>query len=58
MGSIPVEELAILHPFIDLIIDGKGPPLNQPAEYDDRPEVLRKFKQRMQAEGLWPNPQI
>jgi hypothetical protein len=54
-GSIPVEELALLAPFIDLVIDGKGPPQNLPANYEDtRPETLRRFKQRMQSEGLWP----
>jgi hypothetical protein len=54
-GSIPVEELALLAPFIDLVIDGQGPPQNLPADYDDtRPETLRRFKQRMQSEGLWP----
>ena len=54
-GSIPVEELALLAPFIDLVIDGQGPPQNLPADYDDtRPETLRRFKQRMQSEDLWP----
>jgi hypothetical protein len=58
LGSIPVEELAILGSFIDRTIDGKGPPLNLPPEYDDtRPEVLRRFKKRMEAEGLWPDSQ-
>jgi hypothetical protein len=57
-GRIPVEELAMLAPFIDLAIDGKGPPLNLPAEYEDwRPETLAAFKKRMQAEGLWPQRQ-
>jgi hypothetical protein len=55
MGSIPVAELAILAPFINRIIDGKGPPLNLPAEYEDiRPKILGQFKKRMEAEGLWP----
>ena len=55
MGSIPVQELAILSPFIDLMIEGKGPPLNQPAEYEDRrPAILKQFKERMQTEELWP----
>jgi hypothetical protein len=54
-GSIPVEELALLAPFIDLVIDGEGPPQKLPAYYEDtRPETLRRFKQRMQSEGLWP----
>ena len=58
LGSIPVEELALLAPFIDMIIDGKGPPINQPPEYDDtRPEILGRFKKRMQDEGLWPQSQ-
>jgi hypothetical protein len=55
MGRIPIEELALLSPFIDLIIEGKGPPRNLPAEYEDtRPEKLKRFKERMQTEGLWP----
>jgi hypothetical protein len=54
-GSIPVEELALLSPFIDLVIDGKGPPQKLPPCYEDtRPETLRRFKQRMQSESLWP----
>jgi hypothetical protein len=58
MASIPAEELAILAPFIDRMIEGKGPPLNLPAEYKDtRPETLRRFKERMQAQGLWPQSQ-
>lgn len=63
MGSIPVEELVLLSPFIDLIIDGKGPRLNMPPEYDQEEylgpsrETLKQFKKRMQAEGLWPQPQ-
>jgi hypothetical protein len=62
MGRIPVEELAVLSPFIDLIIDGKGPRLNIPSEYDQeeymgpRREALTQFKKRMQVEGLWPQP--
>jgi hypothetical protein len=55
MGSIPKAELAVLQPFIDLMIEGKGPPQNLPAEYDDpRPEILLRFKGRMKTEGLWP----
>jgi hypothetical protein len=57
MGSIPVEELALLSPFIDLVIDGKGPKQDLPAEYEDwHPKTLAAFKSRMQAEGLWPQP--
>jgi hypothetical protein len=45
----------MLVPFIDRVIDGKGQPLNLPAEYEDtRPADLRGFKARMQAEGFWP----
>lgn len=61
-GRIPAEELAILSPFIDSIIDGNGPALMLP-EYDQDeyvdpgPKILRQFKKRMQAEGLWPQPQ-
>jgi hypothetical protein len=52
MGSIPVAELALLRPFIDLMIAGKGPPQNLPAEYDDpRPETLRRFKERCKRSG-------
>jgi hypothetical protein len=52
---ISADDLALLAPFIDQFIVGQGPPLNQPAEYEDwRPTVLRTFKERMQAEGLWP----
>jgi len=48
-------DLEILAPFIDEMIEGKGPPLNLPAEYEDeRPATLAKFKTRMQQEGLWP----
>jgi hypothetical protein len=52
---LPQAELAILAPFIDAIIEGRGPPLNLPSEYEDyRPRVLAAFKARMKAEGLWP----
>lgn len=55
MGSIPVDELRILSPFIDLMINGKGPPQNLPNEYkDERPDMLTRFKDRMKAEWLWP----
>jgi hypothetical protein len=48
-------ELEMLAPFIDKVIEGKGPPQNLPAEYEDRrPSVLSNFKARMQAGGLWP----
>lgn len=63
MGKIPVEELAVVSPFIDLIIDAKGPQPNLPPEYsqeeylEPRRETLRQFKKRMEAEGLWPQPQ-
>jgi hypothetical protein len=59
MNSIPVDELTILAPFIDRMIDGNGPPLNLPAEYEDeRPDILRRFKERMEAEELWPKSQL
>ena len=49
------QELALVAPFIDECIAGRGPPLNLPAEYEDwRPAALAAFKARMQAEGLWP----
>ena len=50
-------DLAILAPFIDEWIEGRLPPQNLPAEYEDhRPAILRAFKQRLQSEGLWPLP--
>ena len=55
LQSITREELAILAPHIDEWIDGKLPPQNLPAEYEDfRPRVLLGFKQRLQSEGRWP----
>ena len=52
---LPQAELAVLSPFIDAMIEGRGPPLNLPPEYDDyRPRVLAAFKARMKSEGLWP----
>jgi hypothetical protein len=57
-SSIPIEELALLAPFIDRIIDGKGPLLNLPMEYEvQRRETLQRFKRRMEAGGLWPQSQ-
>ncbi len=55
LTRLPRAELAVLAPFIDEIIEGRGPPLNLPPEYEDyRPRVLAAFKARMTAEGLWP----
>jgi hypothetical protein len=55
MAGLPKEELVILAPFIDRIIEGRGPPLNLPSEYEDwRPATLQRFKNRMIAQGLWP----
>lgn len=55
-ARLPLAELIILAPFIDTAIEGRGPPLNLPLEYEDyRPRVLAAFKSRMQSEGLWPN---
>ena len=52
---LPIVELTALAPFIDGMIEGHGPPLNLPPEYEDyRPRVLAAFKARMEAEGLWP----
>jgi len=57
--SISRGELAILAPFIDEWIEGKLPPQNLPAEYEDyRPRVLLAFKQRLQSEGRWPYSRI
>jgi hypothetical protein len=57
-ASIPVQELALLAPFIDLIIEGRGPPQNLPPEYDDRANILQRFKERMQIGGLWPQAKL
>jgi hypothetical protein len=55
LGSVPVEELALVAPFIDPMIEGKGPPPNIPPDYKDgRPQMLTRFKERMIAQGLWP----
>lgn len=55
MWSISREDLAVLAPFIDEWIDGKAPPQNLPAEYEDlRPKTLLAFKRRLLSEGLWP----
>jgi hypothetical protein len=55
LQSIPREDLAILAPYIDEWIEGRLPPQNLPAEYEDyRPRVLLAFKQRLQSEGRWP----
>jgi hypothetical protein len=53
-ARLPQTELAVLAPFIDAVIEGRGPPLNLPPEYEDyRPRVLDAFKSRMKSEGLW-----
>ncbi|MBR1125051.1 hypothetical protein JQ628_26260 [Bradyrhizobium lablabi] len=55
--SISRGDLAVLAPYIDEWIEGKLPPQNLPAEYEDiRPKVLLAFKQRLRAEGRWPSP--
>jgi hypothetical protein len=47
--------IKVLSPFIDLVIDAKGPKQDLPAEYEDwHPKTLAAFKGRMQAEALWP----
>lgn len=52
---ISAQDLELLAPFIDRFIAGHGPPSPLPAEYEDlRPTVLHTFKERMQADGLWP----
>jgi hypothetical protein len=57
LQSISPEDLAVLAPFIDQWIDGKAPPQNLPAEYEDyRPRTLLAFKQRLQSKALWPSP--
>ncbi len=54
-ARISARELALVAPFIDEVIAGKGPPLDLAAEYgDDRPACLGAFKARIHAEGLWP----
>lgn len=53
--SIRRDDLAILAPYIDEWIEGKLPPQNLPAEYEDyRPRTLLAFKHRLQARGEWP----
>ena len=55
LQSITREDLAILAPYIDEWIEGRLPPQNLPAEYEDyRPRVLLSFKQRLQSKGQWP----
>jgi hypothetical protein len=55
LQTISREDLAVLAPYIDDWIDGRLPPQNLPAEYEDfRPRVLRAFKQRLQSQGRWP----
>jgi hypothetical protein len=55
--SISRGDLTVLAPYIDEWIEGKLPPQNLPAEYEDiRPKVLLAFKQRLRAEGRWPLP--
>jgi hypothetical protein len=57
--GMSADDLALVAPFIDQCIAGKGPPLNMPAEYWDwRPAALAAFKARMQAEGLWPREAV
>jgi hypothetical protein len=57
LQSIAREDLAILVPFIDEWIDGKAPPQDLPAEYEDyRPRTLLAFKRRLQSRKLWPSP--
>ncbi|WP_212356818.1 hypothetical protein [Bradyrhizobium jicamae] len=54
--SISRHDLAVIAPVIDEWIQGRLPPQNLPAEYEDfRPRTLQAFKARMQTEGLWPN---
>lgn len=55
LQSISRDDLAILAPYIDDWIEGRLPPQNLPAEYEDfRPRVLLAFRQRLQSEGRWP----
>ncbi len=54
--GISREDLALLAPYVDEWIDGRLPPQNLPAEYEDyRPRTLRAFKQRLRAKGQWPH---
>jgi hypothetical protein len=56
---ISAQDLAVLAPFIDQVIAGKGPPPILSAEYEDtRPATLGTFRARMQAEGLWPREAV
>jgi hypothetical protein len=55
LARISAQDLKVLAPFIEKVIEGKGPPWNMPAEYEDnRPALLSAFKARMKAESLWP----
>jgi hypothetical protein len=57
LQSISREDLAVLVPFIDEWIDGKAPPQDLPAEYEDyRPRTLLAFKRRLQSKKRWPSP--
>ena len=57
LRSISREDLAVMVPFIDEWIDGKAPPQDLPAEYEDyRPRTLLAFKRRLQSKDLWPSP--
>jgi hypothetical protein len=50
------EEMAVLAPYVDRFIAGEAPPWNMPAEYFDwRPDALKAFRQRLKAEGSWPD---
>jgi hypothetical protein len=57
LQSMSREDLAVLAPFVDEWVEGRLPPQNLPAEYEDfRPRTLLAFRQRLQSEGLWPVP--
>ncbi len=58
-ARLPRAELIVLAPFIDAMIEGQGPELNLPLEYEDyRPRVLAEFKARMKSEGQWPDASV
>jgi hypothetical protein len=58
LQSMSREDFAVLAPFVDEWIEGRLPPQNLPAEYEDfRPRILLAFKQRLLSAGLWPLPE-
>jgi hypothetical protein len=56
--SISREDLEVIAPYIDEWIDAP-PPQNLPSEYyDQRPDILKSFRQRMVRQGVWPLSEV